>query len=67
MRIRNALARVRAAWAAADRQRWELEQHIASYNVPPMTRAERADLDRALDEILGRQGGERSGRTGPLG
>jgi hypothetical protein len=48
------VARIREAWAAADRNRHELELRIASYNTPASTAAERARLDRALEEILRR-------------
>jgi hypothetical protein len=52
--IRTLVARIREAWAAADRNRHELELRIASYNTPASTAAERARLDRALEEILRR-------------
>ena len=54
MGIANVLARVRAAWVNADRNRRELEMHIAAYNTPAMSPAHRRELDEALDRILGR-------------
>lgn len=51
MSVRSALRKLRAAWVDADRKRHELEQRIASYNIPVSTSRERDDLDRALDRI----------------
>ena len=54
-RLRRLVARVRAASAAADRQRHELERRIALYSAESYcTARQRQELDRVLDEILGR-------------
>jgi hypothetical protein len=54
MRGLRILARLRAAWTNLDHERRELERRIASYNTPDGTRAERLELDRALEQIRGR-------------
>jgi hypothetical protein len=56
MRFRGAIARMRARWLALDDKRHELERMIALYNTPDSTRAERAELDRMLDQILSGDG-----------
>jgi hypothetical protein len=54
----NIFTRIRAWSARVDDQRHDLERRIALYNTASYTsKAERAELDRVLDDILGQETG----------